>query len=59
VNTTDRKTKKAEEILKKMKKRDRKASKPYDGPPDPSFIALDAPKPESDRDVNDGAGRRD
>jgi hypothetical protein len=38
---------------------DRKASKPYQGPPDPSFIALDASKPESDREVNDGSGRRD
>jgi len=35
---TDRKTEKAEEILKKMKKRDRKASGPYQGPPDLDFI---------------------
>jgi hypothetical protein len=56
---TDTKTKKAEEILKKMKKQDHKRWKPYQGPPDLSFIALDAPKPESERDVNDGAGRRD
>jgi hypothetical protein len=54
--TTDRRTKKAEEILKKMKKHDDKPRKPYQGPPDMSFIALDSPKPESERDVNDGAG---
>lgn len=29
------------------------------GPPDMSFIALEAPKPESDRDLNNGAGERD
>lgn len=32
------KTEKAEEILKKMKKRDRKISRPYQGPPDIDFI---------------------
>jgi len=56
---TDRKSKKAEEILKEMKKRDDKPLKPYQGPTDVSFIALEAPEPESDRDVNDGSGQRD
>jgi len=35
---TDRKTEKAEEILQKMKKRDRRVSRPYQGPPDLDFI---------------------
>jgi len=35
---TNTKTEKAEEILKKMKKRDRKVSRPYQGPPDLDFI---------------------
>ena len=35
---TDMKTEKAEEILKKMKKRDRKVSRPYEGSPDLDFI---------------------
>ena len=34
----DMKTEKAEEILKKMKKRDRKVSRPYQGPPDLDFL---------------------
>jgi len=29
---------KAEQILRKMKKHDRKPSKPYDGPPDMDFL---------------------
>jgi hypothetical protein len=35
---TDTKTKRAEEILTKMKKRDDKPWKPHQGPPDLSFI---------------------
>jgi len=40
-------TEKAGRILKKMKERDRQSRKrwkPYDGPPDWSFIVLDAPQ---------------
>ena len=34
----DRKTEKAEQILRKMKKRDRKVTRPYQGPPDMDFL---------------------
>ena len=34
----DRRSEKAEQILKKMKKRDRKVSRPYQGPPDMDFV---------------------
>ena len=35
---TDRKTEKAKEILKKMKKQDRRVSKPYQGSADIDFL---------------------
>ena len=46
---TDRKTRRAEEILRKMKKRDRKASIPYNGPPDIDFIV---------QETTEGTGER-
>jgi hypothetical protein len=43
------KTKKAEQILRRMKKRDRKVSRPYQGPPDMDFVVQQTTKGTGER----------
>lgn len=43
------KTEKAEQILKKMKKQDKKAAKPYQGPPDMDFLVQETTEGTGDK----------